>query len=61
MLYLNGGGMREVILLSGDIWQRLETFLVVTTGKMILASSAWRPGCFYTFYKAQDRLHTIII
>lgn len=28
----------------GDIWQILEVFLVVTTGRPLLASSGWNPG-----------------
>lgn len=33
--------------LSGDIWQFLETFLIVTdsgVGRVLLASTGWKPG-----------------
>ena len=31
-------------MLPGDIWQCLETFLVVTTESLLLAPSGWSPG-----------------
>lgn len=43
---LNGLALRGLIFpsLPGDIWGRLETFLVVTAGEVLFILTGWGPG-----------------
>lgn len=39
----------------GDTWQWLETFLVVTTGKVLLASRVQRPGMLHNILQCTEQ------
>lgn len=38
-----------------DIWQYLKTYLVVTLGELLLASSGWRPGTPLKVFQCQGQ------
>ena len=42
----------------GDIWQCLETFLVITTGRLLLAPSGWSPGMLLNILQCTGQLPT---